>query len=100
MPFKKGKQKTGGKKLGTPNRTTKQAREIFVSIMNGEIDNIQDALKKIRVDSPAKYLDALSKLFQYTMPKQLDVTSDGESISAIKLIRDNERTGNSSQQNP
>jgi hypothetical protein len=74
-----------GRPKGVPNKTTKEARELFISIMNGEIDNIQDALRKVRDDSPTKYLDALSKLFQYTMPKQVDVSSGGEPITDIKV---------------
>jgi hypothetical protein len=87
MSKSKGDPKSGGRKAGTPNRTTKEARELFVSIMNNEIDNIEEALKKVRDESPAKYLDAVAKLFQYTIPKQLDVTTDGDKINSIKLIR-------------
>jgi hypothetical protein len=94
MSRTKGAAKSGGRKQGTPNRTTKEARALFVQIMNNEIPNIEDALKKIKAESPAKYIDALAKLFQYTIPKQLDVTSDGESINTIKLIRGNEGIGN------
>jgi hypothetical protein len=94
MSRTKGAIKSGGRKQGTPNRTTKEARELFVQIMNAEIPNIKDALRLIKVESPFRYVDALAKLFQYTIPKQLDVTSDGESINAIKLIRGNEGTDN------
>jgi hypothetical protein len=73
---KKGTPKSGGRKEGTPNKTTAEARALFVSIMNDEIDNIKEALVLIRKESPAKYCDALAKLFQYTMPKQLDIKSD------------------------
>lgn len=82
---KKGTSKTGGRTAGTPNKTTKEARELFVSIMNGEIENIQEALSKIKAESPAKYVDALAKLFQYTMPKQVDITSEGGKITDIKV---------------
>lgn len=80
--FKKGQ---GGKPKGAVNKTTKEARELFISIMNGEIEHIEEALSRIRADKPDKYLDSLSKLFQYTMPKQVDVTSDGEKITSVKV---------------
>lgn len=83
-----GKGKTNnpkGKPKGTLNRTTKEAKEIFISIMNGEVDNIKDALSKIRTKDPSRYIDALAKLFQYTMPKQVDITSDSKAITDIKV---------------
>lgn len=82
---KKGTQKTGGRAAGTPNKTTKEFRELFVAIMNGQIEYIAEALEAVRLESPTKYLDALSKLFQYTMPKQLDVKTDGEKITDVNV---------------
>jgi hypothetical protein len=83
-----GKGKTNnpkGKPKGTLNRTTKEARELFISIMNGEVENIKDALGKIRLKDPSRYIDSLAKLFQYTMPKQVDITSDSKAITDIKV---------------
>ena len=86
MPFKKGKSgNPKGREPGTQNITTKQARELFISVMNGEVDNIKDALQKIRTKDPSRYIDALAKLFQYTMPKQVDITSDSKAITDIKV---------------
>ena len=42
--FKKGE---GGKPKGALNRTTKQSHELFVYIMNGQVEYIEDALNKI-----------------------------------------------------
>lgn len=97
-PGKGNTNNPNGRKKGTPNKTTQEARQLFINIMNGEIENIKAALDKIRGDKPEKYLECLAKLFQYTMPKQLDVTSDGESISTVKLIRGNEGTKDKAQQ--
>ena len=68
-----------------PNRTTKEARELFVSIINGQTDYIFDALEKVREDSPSKYLDIMAKLYQYVMPRQVDLTSEGESIKKVEV---------------
>ncbi len=84
MAAKKGHEKVGGRKAGTPNRTTKEARELFNVIMSGQVSNIELALNKVYAENPSKYLDAISKLLQYFIPKQTDVTTDGEKI-AIKL---------------
>lgn len=74
-----------GRPAGTQNKTTKEARELFIQIMNNEIPNVVEALNKLKGESPAKYIDALSKLLQYTMPKQLDIKTDGEKITDVKV---------------
>ena len=53
-------------------------------IMNRQVDNIEEALMKINKDDPEKYINALSKLLQYYIPKKTDVTSGDEKIQ-IKL---------------
>lgn len=68
--FKKGNK---GKPKGAENKTTKQAREIFVSIMEGEVDNIKDSLDRIRKKDHGKYLEVLAKFFPYFIPKKLEV---------------------------
>lgn len=79
--WKKGQ---GGKPKGALNRTTKEAHELFVFIMNGQVEYIEDALNKILKDDPEKYINALSKLLQYYIPRKTDVTSGDEKIQ-IKL---------------
>lgn len=68
--FEKG---NSGKPKGAQNKTNKAAKEIFVSIMDGEVDNIKKALDTIRVKDPGKYLEVLSKFFPYFIPKKLEV---------------------------
>lgn len=87
-----------GRPAGTPNKITKKARELFIEIMDGEIQHIQKALSDIRKDNQIKYIECLAKLFQYTMPKQLDITSDGDKITDVNVtytdeIRDNRESG-------
>jgi hypothetical protein len=89
--FTKGQAK--GKPKGAVNKTTKSARELFVSIMEGEVSNIKDALSKVRTKNPAEYLNVLSKFYPYFIPKKLDVTTDGKSIPApiIELTKVDDR---------
>ena len=77
--FKKGDGRKR-KPKGAINRTTKEARELLEVILFGQIDNINDALNKIRVNSEDKYIDAMSKLFRYVLPQKTDVTSDDKPI--------------------
>lgn len=82
--FKPGNQY--GRPKGSTSKTTKEAKELFVSIMQGEVSKIQEALDKVRKKDPARYLDTLSRLFPYFMPKQVDITSEGQSFPAPQII--------------
>jgi hypothetical protein len=55
-----------------------------MGIMSGQVSNIEPALNYVYKENPSKYLDAVSKLLMYFIPRQTDVTSDGEKIQ-IKL---------------
>jgi len=79
--FKKGEAK--GKPKGALNRTTKQSHELFAYIMNRQVGQVEDALNKILLSDPEKYINALSKLLQYYMPRKTDVTSDNEKIQIV-----------------
>jgi hypothetical protein len=79
VKFEKGHTKLAGKKKGTPNRTTTQAKEFLMSVMFGQLDNVNAMFEKLKKD-PAKYLDAYSKMFGYVMPKQTDITSGGDKL--------------------
>jgi hypothetical protein len=78
-----GKGKTNnasGRTKGSPNKTTKEAKAILNSIIANQLDNIDAALEEVRADSPAKYLDLLSKFVGYVVPKKTDITTNDESI--------------------
>jgi hypothetical protein len=79
-----GKGKTNnpnGRPKGSQNQTTKEAHELFVLIMNRQVPLIESALKKIEAEDSEKYINALSKLLQYYMPRKTDVTSGDEKIA-------------------
>lgn len=79
MPFKKGQSGNAkGRPKGATDKVTREARALFVQIMDGEVKHIEDALDALRQESSEKYLKALSGLFPYFMPKQqeLSVTTD------------------------
>lgn len=76
----------GGKPKGAVTKTTQQARELFISIMSGEVDHIKQSLEKVRQKDPAMYLNVLSKFYPYFIPKQIDLTSGGESFIAPNIV--------------
>ena len=82
--FKKGQSgNLKGKPKGIQNKTTSEAKALFNSVMNGEIEHIKSSLELVRTKDPAKYLDILAKYLNYIYPKGLDVTTDGEKIGDI-----------------
>jgi anthranilate phosphoribosyltransferase len=87
MAFNKTTARKAGKKSKRGEaKTTRQARELFMEIMNGEIDHIQTALAQIREKNPEKYLDTMSKLMKYYMPSQVEAgVTDGEKHERIKI---------------
>jgi len=79
--YKKGQSgNPTGKKAGTKNLTTREAREILNRILYAELDNIKDSLSEIRLNDKAKYLEILAKLLSYSLPRKTDVTTDDEAL--------------------
>jgi hypothetical protein len=78
-----GKGKTNnpyGRPKGSPNKTTKEAREILERILFAEFDNMGTVLKEIKKEDQSKYVMALEKLLQYVLPKKTDVTTGDKPI--------------------
>lgn len=76
-----------GKPKGATNKTTKAAKELFVQIMEGEVDNIKASLDKIRLKDPALYLQTLSKFYPYYMPKKMEIDApEGFNIKMTKRV--------------
>jgi len=87
MPFKKGKSgNEDGRKKGTPNRTTKEARDFFIKVVQGQFDNIEGAMQELYEKDKARYIDALTKLVQYVLPKKTDITTDDKPIQQLPKI--------------
>ena len=73
MAFEPGRQKTGGRKPGTPNRKTSEIRETLHSIMDEEIQHLPELLKALE---PAKRIEAVIRLMPYVMPR-IQAETDG-----------------------
>jgi hypothetical protein len=81
MAAPKGHKKAGGRQKGVENKITKEAREIFVQTLEGEVPYIKDAFASVRDSDPAKYLELFAKYAQYFVPKKLQV--DGSQFAII-----------------
>lgn len=64
--------KTGGRTAGTPNKLTKEIREVFKALMVEQMETIPRLLNSI--ENPEKKLDFLIKLLPFILPKVENVS--------------------------
>ena len=76
----KGQSKSGGRQKGIQNKSTEKAKALFVDIMSGNVKKFRTALDYLYKKDKIKWLDVVNKFFPYYLPRQTDITSDGESI--------------------
>lgn len=55
-----------GRQPGTPNKTTREHRELITAIVNRELENIDTYLSQLE---PYQRIEVLIKLLPYTCPK-------------------------------
>lgn len=73
----KGK-KTGGREIGTVNKTTKEIRNVLKDVINKELIDIDTLLAKLE---PKERIELVIKLIPYVLPKVESVNfSLGEPI--------------------
>lgn len=78
---KPGTPKTGGRKKGTPNKTTAELRSWLSRLLKQQKRTIINDLAALE---PKDRLQMLEKLMQYVIPKQQSITAD------ISLLTDEE----------
>lgn len=94
MAFTKGHKKAGGKKAGTPNKTTGEARQAIAIFVDGNVDRLNGWLDQIAVQNPLAAFNAFMSVVEYHIPKlqRQEVTGkDGEAIE-IKNVSENDKT--------
>lgn len=62
-------KKFGGRKKGTPNKTTKEIKEAFELIVDNNLNNIDEWIKNIADDNPEKAINIILKFAEYVLPK-------------------------------
>ena len=70
MKFKKGKQKTGGRQAGTPNKATADLRTWLSDLIDGNRETFVADLKAVE---PQQRLAILERLMQYCIPKMQSI---------------------------
>ena len=86
--------KLGGRKPGSLNRSTEQAKLTIARLANRGLDNIMEDFDKIRKDNPAEAAKLYLKLLEYIVPKKSAVEISGEIDHRIQQVSINiNRTG-------
>jgi hypothetical protein len=67
--FQKGNTKGKGRPKNAVNKSTKELRAAFKFLLNNNLDELQETLDIIRVENPAKYIELILKLTEYSLPK-------------------------------
>ena len=78
MPFEKGNSYGKGRPKGSPNSSTKLAKEAIADFINGTSPEVIALWNEVAQDDPAKAIDLWSKLAEYVIPKQSRVAHVGE----------------------
>ena len=85
MAFIKGHKKAGGKKAGTPNKTTGEARQAIATFVDGNIDRLNGWLDQIAVQNPLAAFNAFMSVIEYHIPKLQRQEVTGKDGGAIKV---------------
>lgn len=62
-------RKYGGRKKGTPNKATREARETFRMLLESNADKMQGWLERVARKQPARALQLLADLAEFVVPK-------------------------------
>lgn len=70
---RKGTEKTGGRKAGTPNKVSGTVKEWIASIIDGNRQQFEDDLGELE---PGERVRVISNLLQYVTPKMQSMSPE------------------------
>jgi hypothetical protein len=86
MPVPKG-TRIGGRKKGTPNKATVNAREAIAAFIDGNAGKLQQWLDEVyKQDGPKAALDCFNDLVEYHVPKLARTEIQAPDGSALSLV--------------
>lgn len=66
MPFKKGHNKIGGKQAGTPNKVTRETKEVIVELLQLTAPKYAELFMQKQGDD---FMEKYEKLLEFAVPK-------------------------------
>ena len=89
MAAHKGHKKAGGRKEGTPNKTTKATREAFQMLVDRNFDKLEGWIQQVAADSPKDAFGMVMDLASFCIPKLKAIEVSGElKQTVVKFIDD------------
>ena len=91
MPkFKDGHKKpsNSGRKPGVPNKVTQDIREAYKMLIESNLGNLSEWLKKIAVKDPEKAIRILADLSEYVIPKLARTEHVGDKENPLNISCD------------
>jgi hypothetical protein len=91
-PNRSKKPKTGGRTVGTPNKSTSLAREAVAKLVDGNADRLQGWLDQIAADEKLGPLTAwrcMMDVIEYHIPKlaRTEHTGEGGGPLTVEIVR-------------
>lgn len=88
MGFEKGNKLGKGRPKGSPNRSTEMMKVNVARAVNMGLDFIKEDYQRLREEDPAKALNLLVKLMEYSIPKlkSVDMEVKGEINNKVEKI--------------
>ena len=82
MPFKKDDPNINRAGRTGPNNATKQIKEAFAQLLDGNLDHMSIWLSQVASEDPKAAMELMIKLSERFVPKlrQTDITSNGEDL--------------------
>jgi hypothetical protein len=81
--------KMGGRKPGSLNRSTEQAKLAIARLANQGLNNITEDFEKIRKENPIEAAKLYLKLLEYIVPKKAQMEISGQIDQRIQSININ-----------
>lgn len=71
-----------GRPKGSLNRTTSELKDAIKTIIDAELENVQEHLKSLE---PKERLDFIAKLLPYVVPKQSEVKNENNNNNVLVI---------------
>ncbi len=71
-----------GRPKGSPNKATKEIREVLTSAISNEIPHMVECLERLRTSDDKTYINAMTKLIAFVVPKPQEIELKSDQLPA------------------